>query len=293
VWDIAKTYFKTIWENIKAIFSVVKTVLGGFFKAAWTAIKAVWDNVVNYFKTLWENIKLIFSVVEKVLKGDFSGAWEAVKKIWDNCKGYFSGVWNNVKEVFAAVKDYFASVFKSAWEAIKNVFSNVGDFFGNIWNIIKEKFTSIGTKIGDAIGGAFKTAINSVIATIENGLNAVPRAINGALDLINELPGVDISKMSEISLPRLARGGVLKRGQLGLLEGSGAEAVVPLENNTKWLDEIAKRLYNSIVGTSGGVGAPVQSVTNNFYQTNNSPKALSRLEIYRQSKNLLRMQGAR
>jgi hypothetical protein len=99
--------------------------------------------------------------------------------------------------------------------------------------------------------------------------------------------------MSDISLPRLARGGVLKRGQLGLLEGSGAEAVVPLENNTKWLDEIAKRLYNSIIGTSGGVGSPVQSVTNNFYQTNNSPKALSRLEIYRQSKNLLRMQGAR
>lgn len=293
VWDVAKAYFETIWKNIKAIFSVVKTVLGGFFKTAWEAIKAVWDNVVNYFKTLWENIKLIFSVVEKVFKGDFSGAWEAVKKIWDNCKGYFSGVWNNVKNVFAAVKDYFASVFSSAWEAIKNVFSNVGDFFGNIWNIIKEKFTSIGTKIGDAIGGAFKTAINSVIATVENGLNAVPRAINSVLDLINELPGVDISNMSEISLPRLARGGVLKRGQLGLLEGSGAEAVVPLEKNTEWLDEIAKRLYNSIIGTSGGIGSPVQSVTNNFYQTNNSPKALSRLEIYRQSKNLLRMQGAR
>ena len=293
VWDVAKTYFKTIWENIKAVFSVVKTVLGGFFKAAWTAIKAVWDNVVNYFKTLWDNIKLIFSVVEKVFKGDFSGAWEAVKKIWDNCKGYFSGVWNNVKNIFATVKDYFESVFSSAWNAIKNIFSNVGDFFGNVWNIIKEKFTSIGTKIGDAIGGAFKTAINSVLATVENGLNAVPRAINNALDLINELPGVDISKMSEISLPRLARGGVLKRGQLGLLEGSGAEAVVPLEKNTEWLDEIAKRLYNSIIGTPGGVGSPVQSVTNNFYQTNNSPKALSRLEIYRQSKNLLRMQGAR
>lgn len=293
VWDIAKTYFGTIWENVKAIFSVAETVLGGFYKAAWTAIKAVWDNVVNYFKTLWENVKLIFSVVEKVFKGDFSGAWEAVKKIWDNCKGYFSSIWSNVKNIFAAVKDYFESVFSSAWNAIKKVFSNVGDFFGNIWNIIKEKFTSIGTKIGDAIGGAFKTAINSVLATVENGLNAVPRAINNALDLINELPGVDISQMSEISLPRLARGGVLKRGQLGLLEGSGAEAVVPLEKNTEWLDEIAKRLYNSIIGTSGGVGSPVQSVTNNFYQTNNSPKALSRLEIYRQSKNLLRMQGAR
>ena len=290
VWDVAKAYFGTIWENIKAIFSVVKTALGGFFKAAWTAIKTVWDNVVNYFKTLWNNVKLIFSVVEKVFKGDFSGAWEAVKKIWDNCKEYFSGVWSNVKKIFAAVKDYFESVFSSAWSAVKNVFSNVGNFFENIWNIIKEKFTSIGTKIGDAIGGAFKTAINSVLATVENGLNAIPRAINGALDLINELPGVDISSMSEISLPRLARGGVLKRGQLGLLEGSGAEAVVPLEKNTRWLDEIASRIYDKMA-VSGNTPAPAQGVVNNFYQTNNSPKALSRLEIYRQSKNLLRMQG--
>ena len=37
-----------------------RSVLGGFYKAAWTAIKAVWDNVVNYFKTLWDNVKLIF-----------------------------------------------------------------------------------------------------------------------------------------------------------------------------------------------------------------------------------------
>ena len=42
---------------------------------------------------------------------------------------------------------------------------------------------------------------------------------------------------------------------------------------------------------SGNAGSTSGNVTNNFYQTNNSPKALSRLEIYRQSKNLLRMRG--
>ena len=96
--------------------------------------------------------------------------------------------------------------------------------------------------------------------------------------------------MSDISLPRLARGGVLKRGQIGLLEGNGAEAVVPLEKNTKWLDEIASRIYDKM-SAGGNTPSPAQGVVNNFYQTNNSPKALSRLEIYRQSKNLLRMQG--
>ena len=104
---------------------------------------------------------------------------------------------------------------------------------------------------------------------------------------------MEISPLSTISLPRLARGGVLKRGQVGLLEGSGAEAVVPLDQNDKWLDEIADRLRIKLDTPMNGasVGSASQHVTNNFYQTNNSPKALSRLEIYRQSKNLLRMKG--
>ena len=41
-------------------------------------------------------------------------------------------------------------------------------------------------------------------------------------------------------------------------------------------------------GVTGGVGGAVRGgVVNNFYQTINSPKQLSRLDIYRQSKNLL------
>ena len=46
-------------------------------------------------------------------------------------------------------------------------------------------------------------------------------------------------------------------------------------------------LTNSVQGASGGAGSVVQ----NFNQYNYSPKSLSRLEIYRQSKNLLK--GAR
>ena len=42
------------------------------------------------------------------------------------------------------------------------------------------------------------------------------------------------------------------------------------------------------LGVTGAVGG---GVVNNFYQTINSPKQLSRLDIYRQSKNLLGYAG--
>ena len=46
-------------------------------------------------------------------------------------------------------------------------------------------------------------------------------------------------------------------------------------------------LTNGDVQSLGGTQAT--QVVNNFYQTNNSPKALNSLEIYRQTRNLQKM----
>lgn len=266
VWDIVVSYFKTIWENIKTIFSVVKDILGGFFKAAWDSIKVVWDLVVGYFKMIWENIKAIFSVVKSVLSGDFSGAWEGIKSIWNNVKGYFQDVWNGIKTIFGNVISFFKDSFSRAWEAVKNVFSNVGSFFGGIWDTIKSKFTSIGTKVGQAIGGAFKSAINAVIGTVEGAINAIPRAVNGAISAINKLPGVNISKMSTISLPRLAKGTVTTRPMIAEIGEAGAEAVVPLENNTGWIRRIADELKKNL----NGISSPYPQTYQNAAEIRNS-----------------------
>lgn len=287
VWDVAVQYFSMIWENIKVIFSAVKGTLTAYFKAAWTSIKAVWDVVVGYFKMVWENIKLIFKVVKQVLSGDFSGAWESIKAIWDNVTGYFQTVWNSIKTIFGAVKEFFKTAFSEAWTAIKGVFNNVGEFFGGIWDTIKEKFTTIGTAIGDAIGGAFKNAINAVITTVENAINAIPEAINDAIDVINELPGVDISPIPTVSLPRLAKGGIVDRPTFAQIGEQGQEAIIPLENNKAGLKKIASLLANEINSGAIAKGNTTGGNVYNFNQTNNSPKALSRFEIYRQTKNLI------
>ena len=55
-------------------------------------------------------------------------------------------------------------------------------------------------------------------------------------------------------IPLLEQGGVLKKGQVGLLEGKGAEAVVPLEKNTGWLNKIAD-ILNQKIGLTNFVTA--------------------------------------
>lgn len=252
VWDVAVPFFKTIWNNIKAIFSVVKEVLGGAFKVAWEAIKAVWNVATSFFKAIWDSIAKIFSVVKNVLTGNWRDAWEGIKGIVNTWANFFKTVWNNIKNVFGAVKDFFKNTFSAAWTAVKNVFSNWGSFFGGLWDTIKNKFSSLGTNIANAIGGAVKSGINGVISIIERTINSAIRLINGAIDLINLIPGVNIGRLGNLSLPRLARGGVIDDGARTVIAGEdGAEAIVPLENNTKWIKLVAAQLQNSLLSGFG------------------------------------------
>lgn len=246
VWSVAVSWFSTIWENIKAIFSVVATFLGGFFRTAWEVIKGIWNTAISFFTMVWAGIKAVFAVVKGVLSGDFSDAYEAVKNVWNKAKHFFSTLWSSIKNVFASVGSWFSNTFGAAWSAVKKIFSNWGSFFSGLWDKIKNTFSKLGTNIGDAIGKAVKSGINGVISMIEGTINTAINIINGAIRLINLIPSVNVGTIGKVSLPRLARGGVVDRPTVAEIGENGAEAVVPLERNTGWMDKVAERLSASI-----------------------------------------------
>ena len=282
--------FVHLWDNSEAFRK--------FWINLWETIKAAAKAVVDWFVVAFEAVADFFRKFGENVKKIFRGAWNGVKAAWSGVTNFFGNVWSGIEKAFSKTVSWFKDIFSKAWQGIKNVFAPVGDFFGGIWDTIKEKFSTIGTKVAEAIGGAFKSAINAVIATVEGAINLIPNAINGAIHLINKLPGVEIGKIPTVSLPRLARGGVLKKGQVGLLEGDGAEAVVPLDQNRKWIRAVAQEFRRQayaagagLTGAAGGIQA-AGGATYNYYQYNYSPKALSRAEIYRQTKNQLHFAAA-
>ena len=258
IWDAVVEYFTAIWEGIKFVFDVVADYFKMIFETAWNYIKLVWDTVVGYFKLVWEGIKTVFTVVKKVLSGDFEGAWEAIKGLWDKVVGFFEGIWEGIKNVFAPVAEFFTKVFEGAKNAIKN-----------IW---------------DGLVGIVKAPINWLI----DGLNAFIKGLN-KVQVPDWVPGVGGKGINIPLIPKLYKGGVLKKGQLGLLEGSGAEAVVPLENNQRWIAATAASMRAAIQaeGIGGGLGGTV--INNTFNQTNNSPEALNQLAIYRQTQRQIEL----
>ena len=258
IWDAVVEYFTAIWEGIKFVFDVVADYFKMIFETAWNYIKLVWDTVVGYFKLVWEGIKTIFAVVKDILSGNFSDAWDKIKGLWDKVVGFFQGIWDGIKKVFEPVGDFFKKVFEGAKDTIKN-----------IW---------------DGLVGIVKAPINFLI----DGLNAFIKGLN-KVQIPDWVPGVGGKGINIPLIPRLYRGGVLKKGQIGLLEGSGAEAVVPLENNQRWIAATAASMRTALQaeGIGGGLGGTV--INNTFNQTNNSPEALNQLAIYRQTQRQLEL----
>lgn len=278
--DIIDAVVHGLIDNAPAIFDAAKTV---FFEVA--------NAITDFAKELPE---YVYRLLEPIYDNFIEPLKEGLKAFWDWFKNleFFDVVGDTIGDIVDKFSEGVGKIkgfFSGLWTKIKDTFSGIKEFFGGIWDSIKETFATIGTKVGEAIGGTFKKAINAVLETVENAINTVPDAINGAIDLLNELPGVDIGQMDHISLPRLAKGGIVDKKTIAMIGESGREAVVPLENNKAALKEIAAMISDEInAGTATGRvnNQPVMN-TYNFNQTNNSPKALSRWDIYRQSKNLI------
>lgn len=206
-----------------------------------------WESVTKFWGDFVDGIKNGIDAFGSWLNGIWQSAVNGVVEFWTPVVNFFVNIVKKVKQAFEIIPKFFCNIFKKAWDGIKNVFSKVGEFFGGIISTITKTFSTVGSTVANAIGSAFKVAINAVLGIIEGALNLIPNAINGAIGLINKLPGVSISTIPTISLPRLAKGGVLKKGQIGFLEGDGDEAVVPLSQNTEWIDKIADKLNSKMI----------------------------------------------
>lgn len=237
-----RKFWISAWNTIKSLANSSWKAIRKYFSDAWSAIKKTWSAVTGFFRGIWNGIKSVFSSVKSWFADRFKSAWNGAKSAWNSAKSFFSGIWSGIKGVFGSVNSWFRSKFQAAWSGIKSVFSGWGSFFGGLWSKIKSKFSTIGTSLGTSMGNAVKSGLNRVISTVQSAINKGIGLINSAIRLANKLPGINVGTVPTISLPRLAKGGVLEKGQVGLLEGTGAEAVVPLENNHKWLSRVAEDL---------------------------------------------------
>lgn len=252
---------------IPAITGVV-TAIGPFLLIAAAVIAVItaiivviknWDAIVEVAQFVWESFCEKVSQLVTAFKEFFTSAFQAIGSfftgIWNGIVSVATNAWSSIRNVFSTVGSFFTGIFQQAWNGITSIFNRLGGFFSGVWNSVTGIFKSAGMAIGNAISGAVKTAVNFVLSKAIGIINGFIGAINAVIGVINKIPGVSLSKISKLGVPQLERGGVLAKGQVGLLEGTGAEAVVPLDQNEKWIAAVAREMKAALAGNQTAMAA--------------------------------------
>lgn len=254
VWDAICSIISAVINVIKTIITTVFTAIGNFFSTIWNAIKTtisnvitgIYDGIVNKFNAVKEFITTLFTTIKTTV----SNIWNSIKTSIINV---ITNIVNGVRDKFNNMKTNITNIFNNIKNSVINIFNNIKNSLvnvvSNMWSAIKNKFSTLGTAIGEAISGAVKSAVNWILTKIENVINNFFRLINAGIDVINAIPGVNIVKLNMLSIPKLAKGGIVNQPTQAIIGEAGKEAVLPLENNTEWMDILAGKIA-TILGSS-------------------------------------------
>jgi hypothetical protein len=274
LYDIFSGPVKFIWQLISSIFilivAIVATALELMFKLwvwGWKLIFGllatvagwVFDNVimpvVNFFTWLWDTIVslattawnwLFNNVLKPVATWIFNNVITPVinffKAGWDKITGFVSGFVDGVKRFMTPIVDWIRA----------NIIDRISGFFSGLWEGIKTGLSNAINALKNIFSGIteiFKTPINGIIDLI----NRVLQKLNQTVKVPDWVPGLGGKGTNFPMIPRLAKGGVVQEATLAMIGENGSEAVVPLENNTDWIDKLAEQ-----IGSRGGSNQPMQ-----------------------------------
>lgn len=245
--------FQQGWDAIVNIFSGIGEWFSGVFQGAWDAIVNIFTPIGSWFGQRWADVTSALANIGAWFTDMFQKAWTGLTNIFSKLGSWFGERWADVTNALSSVSNWFGEMFTNAYNAVKDAFSSIGDFFKGVWDTVKSIFVNAGQMVGEAVGGAFKSAVNAVLGTIENVVNGFIGMINGVLGVVRNLPGLGwVGSVSTVSLPRLARGGIVDSPTIAMIGEAGKEAVVPLEN-TGFIQTLGRVVSSAVVNAMAGV----------------------------------------
>ena len=236
---------KGIWENLynnillpiwQAIVDFITEIWDKHLKDLWAEILSFVSKLITAITTVWNNfLAPLINWLITVFAPSIVGAIKSILSVVSTIIGIISGVIKGILQAMGGLLDFITGVFsgnwKKAWEGIKT-------FFVGIWNSIWSVIKGIINLIIDGINGLW-TGIYNVIRGLVNGIGSIAGAIG---DMLGKDWHFSMPKEPP-RIPKLATGGIVTGETLARIgEGGKKEAVLPLEQNTEWMDMLAAKI---------------------------------------------------
>ncbi len=229
--------FKPVIEEVGAL---LKDLWDNFIGPLFSKILSLIQPLIEMIKVLWENY--LSPILRWIMTEFVGGLRHALDVIWTVVGPVIEGIITfigNIIDVLKGVIKFITGVFSGDWD--------------KAWEGIKETFSGI----WEGIKTVLKTVVNFCIGLINGFLKVIITPINKVIEFINSISfdipdwvpfvggkhfGLDLKLINIPQIPLLAQGGIIDKATLAMLGENGKEAVVPLENNTEWIDMLAEKI---------------------------------------------------
>lgn len=245
--DLWEEHGETLLKNVSDFMDSLRET----FRRLWTDIlEPIITPFLDFLKKIWDDylkdivymvgdfiLKLINGAIEiyngfiapivnwliGVLGPIVSSVFEFILDVVDGAISGISDILDGLFGILGGIIDFIVGVFTGDWE---RAWKGLGDIVTGIW---------------DTIIGAIKGVINLIISAINGLIKGLNKINFNVPDWVPLIGGKNFGFNIPL-IPKLAKGGIIDQPTLAMVGERGKEAVMPLENNTGWIRELAGEL---------------------------------------------------
>lgn len=321
--DSFRNFWLGLWDKIQSATSKVINAIGKFFTVT---VPNALNTMITFFKALPNNI---WTWLSNALSKVSTWATNMTNKAKSTALNFINNVINYVSQLPAKIWTWLVNVVSkvTTWasnlaskgrEAASNFINRVIDYVSQLPAKIWSQLTNAASKVaswGSSLASKGREAASQLLSAVVNKVSEIPsKMLSIGSDLVSGLWNGIGNKVSWLKNKisgfvgnvtswlkkffKIGSPSKLMRDEVGRWLPEGI--ALGISDNAKSVIDSMRSLALDTVGAArtnlgstvlGTAGSSRGGIVNNFTQVINSPKQLSRLDIYRQSKNLLNYAG--
>lgn len=224
----------------------------GAFLSGW------WDDITAFFDKLSGKVNEWFDKALKTL----SEKGRSLTQIFILLYGVVQFSFNNIVGAIRTALSFIKAIFETLAAVVYG-------FATGDWSAALDKIKSAWIDVWVEIKRWGVSLINSILGTVESFVNGVitifNRLVSAVSGVMQFFGGSGISwRAGTVSIPRLAKGGIVDTATMFVAGEAGKEAVVPLERNTQWVTMVADGIVDRMTDKFAGLNMRMPAVAGGF-----------------------------
>ncbi|MGG7059835.1 hypothetical protein ACQPUZ_16335 [Clostridium tertium] len=205
-------------------------------------------------KNLSNSLKKSFDGVGSKISSEFEKAKSSISSTLNQIANITSNTTSNLNNSWVSSLTNIVNEVKSKLEGVKNIYQSHNSDINNITNSLVSSVSNKISKLNDSYVKSFNSIKSNIDRTMDSSYNKVNDQLNNIKRLFDnfnatlkvKIPhfymygefNAETKEVPKVGVNYFAKGGVVDRATLGVFGEAGKEALVPLENNTEWMDTL-------------------------------------------------------